>query len=201
MIKRHFSEVLDWASRSAGFDFFDGTGKKALAVGCGYGYEVEVLASLGYDACGVDISKYGVKRAKENFLLADFAVCDVQEGLPFGAESFDLLTCFGVLEHLTYPVRALENMFAVCKDAIICTSPNRLVEKPLKQITRDVDETHINVRSREEWRRMINGKLGNRFLKIEPFFDASFRVSGKLLFFRSFKIPYFGLDFRILIRR
>lgn len=194
-------EVLNWASQRSDVDFLDGKGKTALAVGCGYGYEVDMLTSLGYDACGIDISKYGVKKAKGKFLLTDFVVCSVQEGLPFSDDTFDLLTCFGVLEHLSYPVKALKNMFAVCKDAIICTSPNRLVEKPLKQITRDVDGTHISVKSKNEWEQAINGNLNKRFLDIEPFFDLSLRATGKLLFFKSFKIPYLGLDFRILIRK
>jgi ubiquinone/menaquinone biosynthesis C-methylase UbiE len=194
-------EVLNWASKRSGANFFDGKGKTALAVGCGYGYEVDILTSLGYDACGIDISKYGIKKAKRKFILTDFVVCNVQKGLPFRDDTFDLLTCFGVLEHLNYPVKALKNMFAVCKDAIICTSPNRLVEKPLKQITRDIDGTHINVKSKKEWEQAINEELNRRFLKIEPFFDLSLRVTGKLLLFKSFKIPYFGLDFRILIRK
>jgi SAM-dependent methyltransferase len=201
VVKRHFLEVLNWASKCSGVDFFNGNGKTALAVGCGYGYEVDILTSFGYDVCGIDISKFGIKKAKESSLMTDFVVCDVQNGIPFKEGIFDLLTCFGVLEHLNYPLRALKNMFAVCKDAIICTSPNRLVEKPLKQFTRDVDETHISVKSQKEWEQAINEKLDKNFLKIEPFFDASLRAAGKLLFFKSFKIPYFGLDFRILIRK
>jgi SAM-dependent methyltransferase len=201
VVKRHFLEVLNWASKCSGVDFFNGNGKTALAVGCGYGYEVDILTSFGYDACGIDISKFGIKKAKESSIMTDFVVCDVQNGIPFKEGIFDLLTCFGVLEHLNYPLRALKNMFAVCKDAIICTSPNRLVEKPLKQFTRDVDETHISVKSQKEWEQAINEKLDKNFLKIEPFFDASLRAAGKLLFFKSFKIPYFGLDFRILIRK
>jgi SAM-dependent methyltransferase len=201
VVKRHFLEVLNWASKCSGVDFFNGNGKTALAVGCGYGYEVDILTSFGYDACGIDISKFGIKKAKESSIMTDFVVCDVQNGIPFKEGIFDLLTCFGVLEHLNYPLRALKNMSAVCKDAIICTSPNRVVEKPLKQFTRDVDETHISVKSQKEWEQAINEKLDKNFLKIEPFFDASLRAAGKLLFFKSFKIPYFGLDFRILIRK
>ena len=147
VVKRHFVEVLNWASKCSSVDFFNGKRKTALAVGCGYGYEVELLTSFGYDAYGIDISKFGIRKAKRRLSAPDFVVCDVQRGVPFRDESFDLLTCFGVLEHIGYPMRALKNMSAVCKDAIICTSPNRLVEKPVKQLTRDVDETHINVKS------------------------------------------------------
>ena len=201
LIKKHFSEVLKWASKVSNVNFLCGKGKTALAVGCGYGYEVDVLQSLGYNACGVDISRYGVKKAKARFLSTDFVVCDAQDGLPFKSNVFDLVTCFGVLEHLTNPSQALKNMFAACRDATICTTPNRLVEKPVKQIIKDFDETHINVKSRREWEKIIMANLNHRFLKIEPFFDVSLRTASKLLFFKSFKTPYFGLDFRILIRK
>ena len=201
VIKRHFLDVLNWASKYSGVNFFDGKGKTALAIGCGYGFEVDMLTSFGYEAYGIDISKFGIKKAKKCFNLTDFVVCDVQNGIPFREGTFDLLTCFGVLEHLKYPERALGNMFPVCKDVIICTSPNRLVENPLKQLTRDVDETHINVKTKKEWEQAINEKMSKSFLKIESFFDVSLRAAGKLLFFRSFKVPYFGIDFRILIRK
>ncbi len=201
LVKKHFLEVLKWASKVSDVNFLDGKRKTALSVGCGYGYEVDVLQSLGYDAYGVDISRYGAKKAKGRFLSMDFVVCDAQKGLPFENNAFDLVACFGVLEHLVKPLQALENMFATCRDAIICTTPNRLVEKPVKQIIKDFDETHINVKSRKEWEKTITANLNYRFLKIEPFFDASLRTASKLLFFKSFKTPYFGLDFRILIRK
>jgi ubiquinone/menaquinone biosynthesis C-methylase UbiE len=201
VVKRHFLEVLNWAYKCSGVNFFNGKGKNALAVGCGYGFEIDMLTSLGYEACGIDISKFGIKKAKKRCNSTDFIVCDVQKGVPFKEDTFDLLTCFGVLEHLKYPERALENMFPVCKDVVLCTSPNRLVEKPLKQLTRDIDETHINVKTKKEWEKTINEKMENSFLKIDPFFDLSLKVADKLLLFKSFKIPYFGLDFRILIRK
>ena len=199
LIKRHMLEVLKWGSKVSDADLLNGQGKSALDVGCAYGYVVEVLESLGYHAYGVDISKYSLKKAKQ-FYSADFIVCDVQEPLPFKKDSFDLLTSFGVIEHLTHPSRALENMFASCRGTMICTTPNRIVEKPLKQIARDFDQTHINVRTQKEWESIIK-KLNSSFFKIEPFLDASLRVAGKPLFFKAFKIPRFGLDLRILIRK
>jgi hypothetical protein len=83
---------------------------------------------------------------------------------------------------------------------IICTTPNRIVEKPVKKIIRDFDETHINVKTQKEWERYIKN-LNCSFFKVEPFLDASLRVKDKLLFFKSFKIPYLGLDLRILIKK
>jgi SAM-dependent methyltransferase len=199
IIERHILDTLKWGSKTSNFNLLNGQGKTALDVGCAYGYAVDILEKLGYDAYGVDISKYSIKKAK-SFFSADFLVCDVQKGLPFKENVFDLITCFGVIEHLTYPLWAIKNMLSSCKGMIICTTPNRIVEKPVKKIIRDFDETHINVKTQKEWKRYIEN-LNCSFFKVEPFLDASLRVKDKLLFFKSLKIPYFGLDLRILIKK
>ncbi len=200
LIKRHISEVLKWGSKVSNSNLLDGQGKTALDVGCAYGYGIDVLESFGYDACGVDVSKYSVEKAKK-LHSADFIVCDVQKGFPFKQNVFDLLTCFGVIEHLANPLQALKNMFVSCKDTMICTTPNRIVETPIKKVIRDLDETHINVKTQKEWEKSISRNLNYSFLKVEPFLDASLRVADKLLFFKSLKIPYFGLDLRILFKK
>jgi len=199
LIKRHVLDSLKWGSKASNSNLLQGQGRTALDVGCAYGYAVDVLESLGYDAYGVDISKYSVKKAK-GLYSSDFLVCDVQEGLPFKKETFDLLTCFGVIEHLANPLQAVKNMFALCRSVMICTTPNRIVEKPIKKIMGDFDETHINVKTQSEWENCIKN-LGNSFFKVEPVLDISLRVADKLLFFKSFKIPYFGLDLRIMIKK
>jgi SAM-dependent methyltransferase len=199
VIKRHILETLKWGSKASNSNLLNGQSKTALDVGCAYGYAVDVLEKLGYYAYGVDISKYSVKKAKR-FFSADFLVSDVQKGLPFKENIFDLVTCFGVIEHLTYPLWAIKNMLTSCKGMVICTTPNRIVEKPVKKIIRDFDETHINVKTQGEWKRCIKS-LNCSFFKVETVLDASLRVKDKLLFFKSFKIPYFGLDLRILIKK
>ena len=199
LIKRHVLEALKWGAKVSNSDLLNGQGKTALDVGCAYGYGVDVLKTLGYDACGVDISRYSSKKAKE-FFSAEFLACDVQKGLPFRENAFDLITCFEVIEHLAHPLWAIKNMFASCKGMIICTTPNKIVEKPIMTIMRDYDRTHINVKTQKEWKRYIKN-LNNSFSNVETFFYASLRVKDKLLFFKSFKMPYFGLGLRILIKK
>lgn len=200
LIKRHILEVLKWGSKVSNSNLLDGQGKTALDVGCAYGYAVNILESFGYDAYGVDISKYSIKQAKENH-AAHFTVCDVEKGLPFKKEIFDLVTCFEVLEHLKNPLQAIKNMFASCKNTMICTTPNRAVEKPIKRVLRDFDKTHIAVKTPWEWKKYLHENLQFNFVKVESFFDTSLRVADKLLFFKSLKVPYLGLDVRILIKR
>jgi SAM-dependent methyltransferase len=127
-------------------------------------------------------------------------VCDAQATIPFKNETFDLVTCFDVLEHLPYPEKALESMFGVCKGIIVCTTPNRKVEKPIRKITRDYDETHINVKSPLQWQKCITGNLDCTALKIEAFYDLAVKFGGKL-FFKSFNIPNYGLTVRIVVKK
>jgi len=200
LIKRYVLEIIEWASEISKSNLLNGQGKKALDVGCAYGYAAEVLELLGYETFGIDISKYGVKQAKKN-CSGDFLVCDAQSSLSFKSETFDLVTCFDVLEHLQYPIKSIENMFEVCKNVVICTTPNRAVEKPVRKVMREFDKTHINVRLPSEWKRSIQSKLKCKLLKVETFYELTPRIADKLLFFKSFKVPYGGLTIRILVEK
>ena len=88
LIKRYVLEVLKWGSEVSESNLLSGKGKTALDVGCAYGYAVDVLESYGYDAIGVDISKYSVKQAKKT-CPTNFVVCDVQKTFPFKNKVFD----------------------------------------------------------------------------------------------------------------
>jgi 2-polyprenyl-3-methyl-5-hydroxy-6-metoxy-1,4-benzoquinol methylase len=199
LIKRHVLEVLQWASKGMHEDLLNGQGKKVLDVGCAYGFTTRILAGLGYDTCGVDISGYGAKQGK---ILADsqFVVCDAQTNMPFTTETFDLVTCFDVLEHLPFPEKAIENMFKVCKGTLVCTTPNRKVEKPIRILMRDYDETHISVKSPLQWEKSITEILDYKAFNVESFYDLAVKL-GRKLFFKSFKIPTYGLTVRILIKK
>ena len=199
LVERHVLEVLQWASKDKREDLLNGQGKKALDVGCAYGFTTQILADLGYDTCGVDISEYGTKQGK---ILAgsQFVVCDAQTNMPFTAETFDLVTCFDVLEHLPFPEKAIVNMFNVCKGTIVCTTPNRKVEKPIRKLMSDYDETHISVNTPLQWEKSITEILDYKSFKVESFYDLPLKL-GQKLFFKSFNIPRFGLTVRILIKK
>ncbi|MEM3577072.1 MAG: class I SAM-dependent methyltransferase [Candidatus Bathyarchaeia archaeon] len=197
-IKSHVLELLRWGSKNLGLNLLDGSGKSALDVGCAFGYGVSLLASLGYEAVGVDVSKFGVRQAKKRNRANDFAICDVQWNLPF-KRKFDLVICLEVLEHLQNPLLALQNMYDVCDDIILCTTPNKTVERIVKKILKDFDKTHVNVKTPSEWERQIKNALGDSLVKVECFVDFTFSVADRL-FFKSFRLP-FGMDTRILIKK
>jgi 2-polyprenyl-3-methyl-5-hydroxy-6-metoxy-1,4-benzoquinol methylase len=195
IVKRHVLEVLRWASKAMDEDLLLGKGRRVLDVGCAYGYTSRVLADLGYETFGVDISTYGIKQAK-NLNSDQLLVCDAQTSMPFKAGTFELVTCFDVLEHLPYPEKALVSMFNVCKGTLVCTTPNKKIEKPVRKLMRDYDETHISVKSPLQWQKCLTDNLYCKTLTVEAFYDLVVRFGAKS-FFKSFSIPTYGLTVRI----
>ena len=200
LVKRNVVEIIKWASNVAGVDYADGKGQRALDVGCAYGYTTEALAGLGYETCGVDVSRWGVQKAKAKS-AGDVLVCDAQAALPFEADSFDLVTGFDVLEHLRFPESALRNMLAACRGSLICTTPNRRVEKPVRKLTGDYDETHVNVKSAGEWKKCVKNSVNSGLVKVETFFDVTGKLAKNGVFFKSVKLPGLGLTVRILVKK
>jgi 2-polyprenyl-3-methyl-5-hydroxy-6-metoxy-1,4-benzoquinol methylase len=200
LIRRYVLEIIKWGSKVSNQNLLEGWGKTALDVGCAYGYAADVLESLGYETYGVDISRHGVRQAKVN-CAGNLLVCDAQAKLPFKKKTFDLIACFDVLEHFEYPLKAIKNMFDLCRDVMIYATPNRAVEKPIRKIMRDYDKTHINVKLPAEWEKCLRENLTYKFIKVDTFYDLTLKVADKLLLFKSFKIPYFGLTARILVKK
>jgi 2-polyprenyl-3-methyl-5-hydroxy-6-metoxy-1,4-benzoquinol methylase len=199
LVERHVLEVLRWTTKKLGGNLLDGRGKSALDVGCAYGFTSHVLEDLGYETFGVDVSAWGTKNAK-NLCEGEFLVCDAQTKMPFSHGEFDLVTCFDVLEHLPNPDRAISSMFDACRGAMVCTTPNKKVEKLVRTITRDYDETHINVKSVSDWKKIFSETITCADLNVEAFFDFPVQLGGKL-FFKSFNVPAYGLTVRVAVRK
>jgi 2-polyprenyl-3-methyl-5-hydroxy-6-metoxy-1,4-benzoquinol methylase len=200
LVERNVLEVLKWASNLSRCNLFNGNDKKALDVGCAYGYASNVMQALGYETYGVDVSKWSVMNAKRDS-GGQFLLCDAQINFPFRMTTFDLITCFDVLEHLQVPEIALRNMFRICGGVLICTTPNKFVEKPIRKIVWDFDKTHINVKFPSEWEKFAKRTLDFSLLKVETFYDLTIKLGDRLFFFKSFKVPNLGLTARMLVKK
>jgi len=93
--------------------------KRVLDVGTGPGFMALILAEMGFDVTGVDISIGMIKKAKENAqsmgLSVDFRHAD-GERLSFDSESFDLLVNRHLLWTLPHPLEAVREWSRVLRD-------------------------------------------------------------------------------------
>lgn len=98
---------------------------RCLDVGCGSGRKVGMwMKARGQGYLGADVSSNAVEEARS--LGLDATVINDASTLPFDHESFDVVTCVEVLEHLFNPEDAAAEMFRVLKPGgvLIATVPN-----------------------------------------------------------------------------
>lgn len=96
-------------------------GDKLLDIGCGDGaFALKCLNRID-EVNGVDISNIRIQRALEKAEQqkkadrAHFLQIDVDEGLPFEDQSFDIVTCVAVLEHVFDPLFVLNEVHRVLR--------------------------------------------------------------------------------------
>lgn len=89
-------------------------GKALLDVACGAGAWLQAASEAGARVSGIDLADKAVARAKELLPEADVRLGPA-ERLPWDDQSFDMVTCFGSLEHFLEPDVALREMKRVLK--------------------------------------------------------------------------------------
>jgi len=94
----------------------DGHGKKALDLGCREQYWTEKLKARGYEVVSVDLEPqhHSVLRV------------DANDPLPFAGETFDLVWCTEVIEHVVKPEFTLSEIDRVLKPGgkLLLSTPN-----------------------------------------------------------------------------
>lgn len=125
----------DWILKIAG----NVKGKKVLDIGCGDGVLSYLLAKAGAEVTGIDNDEYGLMYAHENLerenkkkKLACTFVNASAYAMPFEQETFDIVVCCEVIEHVQETGKLLAEARRVLKTGGICifTTPHRLTEFP-----------------------------------------------------------------------
>lgn len=95
-----------------------------LDAGCGEGETLERLAPLLPDSVtGVDLNPGSVEFTRERIPGAEFSVANILD-LPFPDDSFDLVLCLEVLEHIPDPGPAVAELKRVGRRDLIFSVPS-----------------------------------------------------------------------------
>jgi ubiquinone/menaquinone biosynthesis C-methylase UbiE len=149
----------------------------SLDVGCAKGFLVKALYELKVDAYGIDPSGYALSEAHPD--IVDRLAQGISQSLaPYVENTFDVVTCFDVLEHIYKKdvPQALQEMLRVSKQWVIL----RVVTKELPD---DVDTSHATIHDKDWWIEKIK-EAGGIVEPTENYVNASiwwFNVSEFLI--------------------
>lgn len=96
-----------------------------LDAGCGEGFTLSMLskAHAAKKLEGIDFSKQAIQLGKKQFPYLSLTQGDIYK-LPYKDNSFELVICSEVLEHLDMPEKAVREVLRVSKKYVIFSVPN-----------------------------------------------------------------------------
>ncbi len=149
--------------------------KSLLEAGCGEGFILERLykANIGQKRVGIDYSDSALALAKQERPHLDIRKGDILN-IPYRDDTFDLVVCCEVLEHLGSPERALSELHRVTKQYVLLSVPNEpwfmfanfFRGKNLTRMGNDID--HKNHWSGDGIERFVSDKF-TIFTRKQPF--------------------------------
>ncbi len=132
-----------------------------LDIGCAFGYLIEQAEQRDIEAYGVDISSYALRQSSK--AQGKLSMTNA-EALPFPDDSFDVVSCFDLVEHLSNPALVIEEAQRVLKPygILLISTPDPI------HFNRE-EPTHVHERPPSYWVHLLE-RMG---------FDAALRFGGR----------------------
>lgn len=158
-------------------------GNSVLDVGLGLGYGMAILSVGAKNVEGVDVDKKAVKYASDEYLgrnpkITKISVYDGYH-LPYKDNSFDIITCVDVIEHVEDYDKFIDELLRVSKKYVIFGTPNQRLEFT------NPDGTPKNPWHLREWKFEELDEIMKKHTKkidwnfIDGPFDGPFKLSKK----------------------
>ena len=180
---------------------------RVLDAGCGAGPGLRYLAAAGYRPFGNDLVEFPLRAARELVPEARLTRSDLNSGLPFADNSFDVIILSEVIEHVSQPASVLRE----CRRALdwegmlVLTTPNlwdirRRIYPIFGRVwAGDKDPTHVRLFDPLELRRALES-AGFVGVEVRTGFKPLKWISSRRLHVR-LAIPYPPLIGNTLVAR
>jgi SAM-dependent methyltransferase len=138
-------------------------GQTVLDYGCGRGETVQIFGAAGFKVTGADIDPECVRLAGR---FGPAVLLQVEGPVAqLGPKSFDLVTCFHVLEHVENPKRTLQELVGVAREYVLLGVPNlRCLNRMFE---RKFDLSQVNEGHLQAWDHWHLRNLAERFCGLE----------------------------------
>ena len=172
-------------------------GRRLLDVGCHIGVFLEIAQERGWEAWGVEPSHWAAKEAQSRGLRV---IEGTLENAHLAGQSFDVITMWDVIEHLTDPLRELRESHRLLKKGGLICIHTMNIESPLARLMGSrwpwLMEMHLYYFSPRTLGKMLRRagftvvkivnqgrflRLGYLVTRIEPYSSLIARGMGKLV--------------------
>lgn len=147
---------LNWIDRLVGL-----AGKRVVDVGCGGGLLAEAMAGRGAQVTGIDLSEKALKVARlhllESGLQVEYRLLSAEALAAEAAESFDVVTCMEMLEHVPEPASTVAACARLAKPGgwVFFSTLNRNLKSYLFAIIGAEYILNLLPRGTHDWARFI----------------------------------------------
>ena len=123
------------------------TGQTVLDYGCGRGETLKIFGDAGFKVTGADVDPECVRRASA---FGPASILNPENPIgQFGRKSFDIVTCFHVLEHVDSPKKTLTELATIARQYVLVAVPNL---RYLHQLfARHIDLSIVNEGHLQSW--------------------------------------------------
>ena len=147
-------------------------GQTVLDYGSGRGESLDIFGREGYKVTGTDADPECVKLSQR---YGEATLLNIADPLAqFGPQSFDVVACFHVLEHVDNPKQVLKTLRDICRQYVVLAVPNlrALIGLFKRQIDiRNFNEGHLQ--SWDHWHLLNRAERHCGLRLVEWGFDAT----------------------------